>query len=152
MTSRQVRFTTVAEVIDDVQRLQRGHVQLGKWTLPQASWHLGGALASYLHEIPMDLTSTPEQIEMQKNRLEPLLASGKMPAGVPTPKGTDPLTETPAPLGPAEIDAFIAGLKNLECSSLKKVCFGFVGVITLEQFRQFILIHSANHLSHFVPT
>jgi Protein of unknown function (DUF1569) len=151
MSKRELTYNSVKDVINDVEQLKRGHQQHGNWNLAQASWHCRGAIGRCLKEVPAGTQSTPEQIEAQKSRLNPLLSGGKIPSGLPTPPGADPVKDVPQPLTEAEIDGFIADLKNLDASQLKQVMFGPFGIISMDQFRKFIQVHTANHMQHFAP-
>jgi hypothetical protein len=151
MNKRELKYNSVKEVIDDVQRLKRGHKQNGNWTLPQATWHCGLAIANCLKPIADGTQSTPEQLEMQKSRLLPLISGGQIPSGLPTPPGTDPVKEAPQSLDDKEVDNFIHGLKALDSTQLKQIAFGRFGVVSMDQFREFVQIHTAHHMSHFTP-
>jgi hypothetical protein len=151
MSKRDLTYDSVKDVISDLEQLKRGHQQHGNWTLPQASWHCRGAIGRCLQEVPAGTQSTPEQLEMQNGRLNPLLSGKVMPSGLPMPPGVDPTKDPPQPVTEAEIDGFIADLKKLDASQLKQVMFGPFGIISVDQFRKFIQVHTANHMRHFAP-
>ena len=76
-----------------------------------------------------------------------------MPSGLPIAPGTCPLSDAPQPIGDDEVDRLIGALRTLDTVSYDRVDFGpFFGVVPIDEFRQFIRFHAANHLSNFVPS
>jgi hypothetical protein len=146
-----LRFDSVNAIITDVERLKKGHVAVGKWTLPQVSWHLGLAPIHCLRPLAPDARSTPEQVELKRNRLDPLLASGSMPPAIPIAKGTDPLSDGKTVVTDADVDNLLAALRTLDAWPHPNVEFTVFGIITIDEFRTFTRLHAANHLSNFVP-
>jgi hypothetical protein len=145
-TPRDLEFTSEQQIIDDVQRLRRGWQAVGNWTLPQACYHLGLAPQNFLRQ-PAEIEPNAEQKRRQE-RLAQLNASGAMPRGLPIAPGTEP----PPDAGDGAIDQLMAGMQALAAYRNSHADFGPFGPVPTEMFRQFIYLHSANHLSNFYPS
>jgi hypothetical protein len=147
-----LRYDSASDVIADVERLRKGHVQAGRWTLAQAAWHVGLPLRMCMRPVSPDATSSPEQQATKASRLDTLLAAGVMPAGVPIAPGTDPITESGGAIDDGEIDRFLAQLRKWESFAQERVNFGPFGIVSNDEFRRFNLLHAANHLRNFIAT
>jgi len=145
-------YASPSDVIADVQRLRDGHVQAGNWTLMQAAWHVGLPLRMCLKPLAPDAKSSPEQQALKTNRLDALLAAGVMPAGVPIAPGTDPITDSGGTIDGGEIERLITVLHQWEAFTQERINFGPFGIVSNDEFRQFNLMHAANHLRNFIPT
>ena len=77
-----------------------------------------------------------------------VLTAREMPAGLPTPPGTEP----PAGTEDVAVDDFLSDLRTLAVADYSHVHFGPFGPVPLANFRDFILVHSAHHLKHLRPT
>lgn len=148
---RHLKYSSIDDLIADLQQLQKGYRQLGNWTLPHAAWHLSLALRS-LQPLPAGAASTPEQVKAKQERLDYLLAGNEMGAGRPVPPGLDPLKDFPADADATAVDNFITGLKKLAVATQPTVMFGRFGLVTIDEFRRFILLHTAHHLNKLIPT
>ena len=143
---RELHFQTEADVITDVEALRAGCGACGKWTLPQACWHMAKTITLCLRP-PAKLEPSESERRMQETLLRPLLASGVMPSGV----GADPMLDPPADAGEADVDAFVARLRDLERYQQSHVAFGPFGPVATADFRRFVLIHADLHLGFFQP-
>ncbi len=92
-------------MVADVERLRRGYVRSGNWTLPQACWHLRTA-TERLAAAPIT-EPTPEMLA-RRPVLDAVLAGGPLPTGLPAPDALVP----PATAGEADVDAFLALLRD----------------------------------------
>lgn len=144
----KLRFDNVNAIVTDVETLKKGHIKAGRWTLPQAAWHVGLALHYYLKPLPPgdNRPATPGKLIPPGSENQP------MPPGLPIAPGTDPLKDAPGPIDDAEVDRLIAVLQKLDAFPHDRVEFGPFGVVTADEFRQFIRSHAANHFSNFIPT
>ena len=149
---RDLKYATVRDAIADVERLRAGHRQTGNWTLPQASWHCGLPMQLCLKPVDPGASSTPEQAQLKADRLDKTLAGGSIPAGLPTPPGLDPVREAPGPLDDGQVTRLIDLLRQLDASTQPRIAFGPFGIVSADEFRRFILIHTAHHMRRFIPT
>ena len=113
---RDLKYATLKDAIADVERLRHGHRQTGNWTLAQASWHCGTAIERCLKPVDPGATSTPEQAQLKAQRLDRLISGGPIPAGMPTPPGTDPVREAPGPLDESAVARFLDQLRQLDAA------------------------------------
>lgn len=148
---RVLKFDTISAVADEVRRLRHGYQQTGRWSLPQVAWHVGQAIYNCLKPVPADAVSTPEQAAMKQRLIDPLLASGVMPPGAESAAPLDPLTHADQ-IDEAEVDRFLEGLRDLDASSYLRVALPPFGIVSIDEFRAFIRIHAALHLSFLIPS
>src|SRR4051794_27536425 len=99
-------FSSVEDVIADVQQLRKGYAQTGAWSLPQICWHLETATRTRMISGPFP-PDTPEQAGA-KERLPQILSTGKLPNGIQAPAPAVP----PPQANDSSIDALIATLKK----------------------------------------
>lgn len=148
MQQRTLEFKDGAEVVAELDRLQRGgYVPRGTWDLFQACDHL-----AYFVEGSLDghQFKTPWLLKVLFGRfvLRRILKSGKMKAGVPTP-------QKPLPAAGGDVAAAVARLTN----ALDRVfthqgelhASPFFGYLTPAEWRRLHLIHCAHHLSFLEP-
>ena len=143
---RSLTYSTVADISDDIRQLRRGYEKSGKWSLEEISCHLDRGLNSLLQSGP-EAPNTPQQDAMHA-RLETLIASGGMPTGLPMPEGLAPPTDC----SEQAVDDFLATLDKFSQFKTPVVFHSRFGRLTNDELRRFVLIHSAHHLSHLVPT
>lgn len=143
---RPLRYDNLDAIADDVRNLRAGHERCGNWTLAQACWHLKLA-PEFALTPPKTTEPTPDEAKMQR-LLTRMFDAGAMPPGLPIAPGTEP----PADAGEAAIDGFVAALERTKAYGHSHVSFGPFGPVPIQQFRGFLLLHAANHLSCFEPT
>jgi hypothetical protein len=139
-------FSSVDDVIADVQRLRRGSVKTGAWSLPQVCWHLEATTQLRMVPGPFPL-DTPEQIA-RKAKLREIFATNKLPAGIEAPPPAIP----PSDAGESAIDALIATLKRWDAYTDPIAPHRIFGHLSDADIRKLNLIHCAHHLSHLVPS
>jgi hypothetical protein len=144
---RDLSFANEDEVIADVEKLRRGHVRLGGWTLEQICWHLEQGVR-YRMAPPPHPANTPEQ-NARAGVLKQVLASGKLPGNIIAP---DPMVP-PKNVGPEAIDSFIQSMREFKAFPGPIAPHRVFGKIEPESdARRVNLIHCAHHLSYLVPT
>jgi hypothetical protein len=143
---RQLSFKSEDEVIADLERLRRGYVKAGNWSLPQAAWHLAIAVESRMRPGPFPPDS-PEQLA-RKSALPGILASGKLPQGIQAPDAMTPQPDAPED----SIDRLIDALRRFKTYKGEIPPHRVFGAMPDADARQLNLIHCAHHLSHLVPT
>ena len=144
MKLREIGFADEAACIADVTQLAKGCRAGGKWSLPQACWHLTFPIEKSLAD-PGIAQPTPEQRKMQ-GFIDQVIASG-WPAGAPAPEAMIP----PRDPGPNTAETLIASLRRLQATTLPRVNAFVFGPLDTAKFRRFALIHAAHHLSFFEP-
>jgi hypothetical protein len=139
-------FASPDDVIADVRRLQKGYEQAGNWNLNHVAWHLDQSTRFRFKPGPFPPT-TPEQ-DARKPVLDKLLATGKLPDGIPVP---DPI-RPPADAGPEAIERLVEAMEMLKAFKGEFWPHRLFGQMSDEQSRRILMIHSAHHLSYQVPT
>ncbi|HEV2292546.1 MAG TPA: DUF1569 domain-containing protein [Tepidisphaeraceae bacterium] len=142
---RQLNFNSEEEVIAEVQRLRRGYVQSGAWSLPQMCAHLDKAVQFRMQPGPFP-SDTPEQMK-NKERVTGILATGKLPEGIVAPESMLP----PAECGDASIDAFVVTLDKYRRFPGPTAPHRIFGALAEPDARKLNLIHCAHHLSFLTP-
>ena len=133
-------------VIADVQKLRRGYVQAGAWSLPQMCAHLDKAVQFRMQPAPF-APDTPEQLK-NKERVPGILATGKLPEGIKAPEPMLP----PADCGEQSIDAFLATIEKYKRFPGPTAPHRIFGALAEPDARKLNLIHCAHHLSYLTPT
>jgi hypothetical protein len=143
---RPLKFSAFDEIADDVRRLRSGGCErTGAWTLPQACHHLNESLKWSMRPGPFP-PNTPEQ-EASTPRFEQILASGRLPDGLPGPEAMMP----PPDAGDAAVDAFLDTLERYDAYDGPLAPHRLFGHRSRDELRQLARIHCAHHLSHLVP-
>jgi hypothetical protein len=143
---KDLKFASPDDVIADVRRLQKGYGQAGNWNLYQIAWHLDQSTRFRFKPGPFP-PNTPEQ-DARKPVFEKLMATGKLPDGIPVP---DPI-RPPADAGPDSIDRLVEAMEMLKAFKGEFWPHRLFGQMTDEQSRRILMIHGAHHLSYLVPT
>ena len=141
-----VSYKSEDEVIADVQRLRRGYVQAGAWSLPQMCAHLDKAVQFRMQPGPF-APDTPEQMK-KKEQIPGILATGKLPEGIKAPVPMLP----PADCGEASIDAFLITIEKYKRFPGPTAPHRIFGALAEPDARKLNLIHCAHHLSYLTPT
>lgn len=147
ISPRTLNYTTTAEVVADVALLRLGYHSAGHWSLPQACHHL-----RLVAEIGLDPASNPAAAA--RTPAEPTMTAVKaimlreraLPPAAQQPPGVEPAGVT----GVGEIDAFLAGLAEVDART-GTVPHPLFGPVSAEEFGQLNLIHVSHHLSRIVP-
>jgi hypothetical protein len=143
---RSLSFSTFDEVADDVRRLRAGGYERGgRWSLAQVCSHLEQSLQFAMRPGPFPADS-PEQ-QASTERFEQVLASGRLPDGIPAPEKMVP----PPDAGEQAIDSFLATLKRYAEYQGPLAPHRLFGTRDREDLRRLVRIHCAHHLSHLVP-
>jgi hypothetical protein len=143
---RQLSFNSEDEVIADVQRLRRGCVQHGGWSLPQMCAHLDKSVQSRMRPGPFP-PNTPEQ-DAREPQFRGILVSGRLPDGIAAPDTMMP----PPQCGEDAIDALLATLTTFKRFPGPIAPHRLFGQLSDADARRLNLIHCAHHLSYLTPT
>jgi len=141
---REVKYTSGADVVNDINLLRKGHKALGKWSLAQACWHMNYVIEML---IARSIANTGKPLPPRNPRVEAVIAAGKLPSGVEGTKEMQP----PASAGDADIEQFLKTVQRLD-GPLLPVEHRIFGGITADEHRALQLIHCAHHFGHFRPT
>lgn len=141
-----LRYATEADAVADVNRLRRGHVQVGNWTLNQICWHLVKATEFSMRPGPFP-PMTPEQLAARP-KLEMVLSTGALPGQINAPEQITP----PAECTDAEMDRLAEVLEKARTFPGPFAPHRIFGELTHDEARRLRLVHAAHHLSHLVPT
>ncbi|MBY0396765.1 MAG: DUF1569 domain-containing protein [Thermoleophilia bacterium] len=149
MTSgrRPLRFDRFDEVMPDVERLLRGHVTVGNWSLARICHHLAAVLRRHV-DLPASTTFDPA-LRASDEAKRRVFDTGLIPEGVEAPPGV--VAES---VGPAaeEAEALRAAIAYYLASPGPAIPHRLFGPLTKDEWDRFELIHLAHHLSFALPT
>jgi len=141
---RRLKFADADAVAAEIGRLRKGYSRAGNWSLPQVCRHLEMAMRYSMKPAP---DRKVETTWFQWVQLKIMLASGKIPAGVPAPERIVPPQDTPD----AAIDECLAALEELKNFKGQFAPHPFLGWIKHRDWVALHLIHSAHHLGFLSP-
>ena len=143
---QELRFNSEDDVVADVNRLRRGYVRAGAWSLPQICCHLDKSMQYRMRPGPFEPT-TPEQAA-RRDQLQQILSTGRLPDGQTAPDTMMP----PADCGEDAIDAFLARLEQFRNFPGPIAPHRLFGHLSDADARKLNLFHCAHHLSYLTPT
>jgi hypothetical protein len=148
MTARRpLRFSTLAEVMPDVDRLLSGHTTVGSWSLGQICNHLTigivGSVDGYDGRAPWLVRKTVGAFVKRQ-----LLATGQMRTGIKVPEKFLP---RPGLDDRAEAEALRAALGLFSAHSGPMAFHPFFGPLDRDEWTRLHCIHCAHHLSFALP-
>lgn len=146
---RKLDLLSAEDVVNEIERLQcNGYTRLKKWNLTQACEHLTKTMEGEMNglgfRIPWILRRT-----VGKWMTLRLLKKRTMPS-VPTLPSLRPTSNNSVD-DPAVIERCIAAIRKSESFDGSLDDYPFVDGLHHEQWRQFMWIHAAHHLSFLVP-
>jgi len=144
---RALNFSSLDEVMPEVDRLLEGHTTTGRWSLGQICNHLGTAMRYTVEGFPEQASWLLRHTvgPMAKRQV---LGSGVMPEGVKLPEkylpkpGLDPR---------AEAEALRATIRLLLAHTGPLADHPLFGSMSREEWIRYHVIHSAHHLSFARP-
>jgi len=145
---RVLTYSTVDDIMPDVDRLLLGHHTVGKWSLGQICKHLSGAILASLEGFPVRPLPRPLQATVGRAILRQMFRTGRIGEGVWLPKKIAP---QPGLDARAEAEALRGALKVFAAEPEPKGVHPFFGKLTRAEWERFHCIHSAHHLSFAVP-
>jgi len=141
---RRLKFADADGVAAEIRRLRKGYSRAGNWSLPQICRHLEMAIR---YSMKPASDRKMETTWFQWVLLKIMLASGKIPAGVPTPEQIVPPEDTPD----AAIEECLAALEELKNFPGEFAPHPFLGRIKHRDWVKLHLIHCAHHLGFLSP-
>ncbi|MGP0064086.1 MAG: DUF1569 domain-containing protein [Isosphaeraceae bacterium] len=145
---RTLSFASLQDVLADAERIGAGDVKaLGNWSPGQAFLHLATVMNGSIDGTPF---KAPWFIRMVARLMKKKILSRPMPSGFQLPsEAADVLVP-----GPTSTEEGLAALRDaitrLEREP-KRATHPVLGGLTREEWNRIHLIHSALHLSFFVP-
>jgi hypothetical protein len=146
---RALTFTSLAEVMPEVERLLPGHTTVGKWSLGQICGHLAQALHGTIDGFP---AQAPWLVRRTVGPLllRWVLRRNRIIEGVKAPPESQPAPGVDARAAAEALRAALARLAAHAGPLVEHPFFG--GPLTREAWESFHCIHCAHHLSFAVPT
>ncbi len=145
---RQVKYTSLGEVVADAERLNSGRVKtLGNWTPGQIYRHLATAYNGSIDGFPNDF---PWYVRIMGKIFKKRFISGTMPAGLKLPpKFAKAVLPEPASAeeGLAALRAAVARLQR----ESRRAPHPVFGDLTREEWDQLHLSHAGLHMSFLLP-
>ncbi len=153
-TRRQLRFETLDDARRDVRHLVAvGYDRAGRWSLGQACFHLAIWVRYPLDGFP-PLPAWQRPLAWAiRNTVAPaytrrVIASGKVPSGIPAPLGTVPPATIGDPDGVAQYETQLDRLRDFQGEPHRSP---LLGALSNAELKQLSCVHAAHHLSFLVP-
>ncbi len=146
-TRRPLNFTSLAEVMPEVDRLLQGHKTVGNWSLEQICNHLSGALIYSVEGFPV---RAPWLIRKMLGPIakRDVLGKGRMREGLKLPEKFLP---RPGLDARAEAEALRGALKVFSAHAGPLADHPMFGPLNRDEWTRLHCIHSAHHLSFVQP-
>jgi Protein of unknown function (DUF1569) len=144
---RTMSFSSLAEVMPEVDRLLAGHRTVGHWTLGQICNHLSGGIIGSVDGFPGRL---PWIVRKTIGPLivRSILKTGRMREGVKLP---DPYRPKPGVDARAEAESLRAAIRFFGTHAGPFADHPLSGPLTRENWERLHCIHCAHHLSFALP-
>ncbi len=144
---RTLAFSSLAEVMPEVDRLLAGHRMVGSWTLGQICNHLSGAIRASVEGVPFK-APWPARVLIGPIARRRILSTGRMPRGVRLPEKFAP---RPGLDARAEAEALRATIRLFSAEAGPLSPHPLFGPMTVEDWHRFHCIHAAHHLNFALP-
>jgi hypothetical protein len=142
---RDLEFTSLDEVMPEVERLLAGHVTVGAWSLGQICHHLATAIRLTL-DAPIRQRETTRDQDVARRLF---FRSGKFPDGMQAPiAALVPPADRDAH---TEADGLRAELQRFLKADGRLPAHPRLGPMTKDEWTQFHCMHCAHHLGFAVP-
>ncbi len=153
-TRRELRFDTLDDARRDVRHLLAvGYDKAGNWGLGQACYHLAvwvrypidgfPALPRWQRPLAWAIRNTVGPAYTRR-----VMASGKVPRGIPAPLDTAPPAEFADPEGVARYEAQLDRLRDYHGVPHRSP---LLGQLDNAELKTLSCVHAAHHLSFLVP-
>jgi hypothetical protein len=145
---RTLSFSSVAEVMPEVDRLLAGHRTVGNWNLGQICNHLSDAFRLSIEGFPMRAPWLVRKLigPVAKRRV---FSKGAMPSGVKLPEKFAP---RPGLDARAEAEALRAAIRLFSAGAGPLAPHPVFGPLTVAEWHRLHCIHCAHHLGFAVPS
>jgi hypothetical protein len=145
---RKLSFSSLDQVIPDVDRLAAGNHTLGQWSLAQICNHLSKTMRYSVDGFPGKPVPWLIRKVMAGPIMRRMLQTGEMPAGQQGPAYLMPAAGLDAS---AEVESLRTELARFVSHKGQPAFHPFFGTLTREQWEFLHRIHCALHLSFAVP-
>ncbi|MDR3638771.1 MAG: DUF1569 domain-containing protein [Isosphaeraceae bacterium] len=143
---RPLSYTSLDEVMPDVERLLEGHLTVGQWSLAQICRHLGTVMRRVV-DLPASTPHDPSQW-VGEERKRQVFESGLIPEGLPAPAEVLPPEALDAR---DEAEGLRRAIVHYRASPGPVIPHRLFGPLTKEEWDRLQLIHFAHHLSFAIP-
>jgi hypothetical protein len=143
---RILEFTSLDDVMPEVERLLAGHVTVGTWSLGQICHHLATGIRLTLNAPKRQRETTPEQ-DVARHEF---FREGKFPDGMPAPIAA--LVPPPDRDTHTEAEALRAAIRRFVETDRALPAHPRLGPMTREDWTRFHCMHCAHHLGFAVPS
>ena len=154
LTRRDLRFETLDDARRDVRHLAAvGYDKAGNWSLGQACYHLAIWVRYPLDGFP-PLPAWQRPLAWAiRNTVAPaytrrVIASGKVPTGIPAPLGTVPPATVSDAEGVAQYETQLDRLRDFQGVPHRSP---LLGALSNAELKSLSCVHAAHHLSFLVP-
>ncbi len=151
---RELRFDTLDDARRDVRHLLAvGYDKVGNWSLGQACYHLAVWVRYPIDGFPaLPLWQQPLAWAI-RNTVAPgytrrVLASGKVPSGIPAPLNTAPPASVADPEGVTQYEAQLDRLGDYRGVPHRSP---LLGQLSNAEMKTLSCVHAAHHLSFLAP-
>jgi hypothetical protein len=145
---RRLSYSSLAEVMPEVDRLMLGHRMLGSWTLGQVCNHLSGAIIGAVDGVPFRppwiIRKTVGPLIVRR-----ILKTGRIPEGVKLPERFLPKPDLD---DRAETESLRAAIRLFGSHPGPFADHPLAGPMDRPTWDRFNAIHSAHHLGFALPT
>ena len=146
---RQLSFTSLDEVMPEVERLLAGCEPAGQWTLGQICRHLTTGLHLMIDGVSGFAPSTDPEDQRYARGRERFFQAGRFPDGVKAP--LPQLVPGSGLDDRAEVEALRAALARFQAAPGPFFPHPALGSMTKEEWIHFHCMHAAHHLGFAVP-
>jgi hypothetical protein len=146
---RTLTYSSLNDVMPDVDRLLQGHRMGGKWTLGQVCYHLSKGIQRSVDGPPLKAPWWMRWF-IGPFAKRHIFKTGSMPEGIKIPAVT---LDPPDSLDDrAEAEALRATINLFLAAPGPLGKHAMFGKLSMEEWRRFHAIHCAHHLSFAIPT
>jgi len=142
---RQLTLKSLDDVMPEVERLLKGHVVTGQWSLAQICNHLATTIRMTARPSAGPAQATPEQAAMRMG----FFAAGRFPEGRQAPA---PFVPKPNLDAAEEAHSLISAIERFQSATGPFPAHPVIGPLSRDEWLRFHTMHAEHHLGFAVPT